>query len=285
MKPIVYIDTLFLVNLIFNMFIFYMSAYLLKKNTSALRIFLVSCLGALYGVLMFFPKLSIFYTGIFKILFMVLSAKILFSSKSFKELVFQSLMCFFVSIGFCGAIYACIALLPAGTSLGLIISRGVVYIDIDPLILILGIAVSLVVIIFFSAGCRENFKKDNLIKELYITAGGKTFMVKALSDTGCDLYDPSGKLPVLIIEKGLIPEEIKAEDKITLKFSSITREDESMEAFYPDSVTDRDKKIFYKAVIAEGKSCLDENRRFNAVANPEIFNLKISEDREYEKIV
>ena len=99
MKPVIYIDTLFLINFIFNMLIFYMSAYILRKEIKALRIFLVSALASLYGVLMFFPDFSIFYTGVSKILFMVLFSKLLFSSHTLKMLIKESLVCFSVSVG------------------------------------------------------------------------------------------------------------------------------------------------------------------------------------------
>lgn len=286
MKPVVYIDTLFLINLIFNMLIFYMSAYLLKKDTGALRIFLVGTLGAFYGVLMFFPKLGIFYTGAFKILFMVLCAKLLFKSKGIKQLIRESLVCFFVSIGFCGAVCACIAALGAAPALGMVVSGGVVYLDIDPLILAVGVIVSVVVLIFFSSSCKESFEKEDIIKEFIVTTGGESFSVRALVDTGCELFDPEGVLPVLIAEKGIIPDTLRQAEKISLKYSSVTKEEESMEGFIPERVTDKEGKILYKAIIAEGRACLDSKGRFNGVVNPAIFdNAEKIERIEYEKTV
>ncbi len=275
MKPIVYIDTLFLINLIFNMLIYFLSAYLLRKDTSPLRIFGVAALGALYGALMFFPKLGIFYTGAFKVLFTVLSAKLLFWSKGVKSLIKESLMCFFVSIGFSGAISACLFLSGASLPLGMVVSGGVVYLDVDPLILLAGVVISLFVMIFFSSSVKENFKKDGIINEFTVTAGGKTFGVKALSDTGCDLFDPTGKFPALIVEKNALP-EIENVERVELFFSGITGENERIKGFLPDTVSDG-KKNFYKAVILEGRPCLDKKGRFNAVVNPEIFSITNSE--------
>lgn len=284
MKPIVYIDTLFLINLIFNMLIFYMSAYILKKDTGALKIFLVSTLGAIYGVLMFFPKLGLLYTGVSKILFMVISAKLLFASKGIKELIKDSLVCFFVSIGFCGAVCICLAVSGAAPALGMVISGGIVYLDIDPLVLVFGVIVSLVILIFFSSSCKESFEKDNIITEFIIKVEDEDFKVKALVDTGCELYDPSGKLPVLIVEKGIIPEKLKTTEKISLEYSSITREREIIYGFIPESVTDKNGEIFYCAIIAQARENLDSKGRFNAIVNPKIFE---STDRriEYEKTV
>jgi len=283
-KPVIYIDTLFLINLIFNMLIFYMSAYILKKETGALRIFLVGTLGALYGVLMFFPKLGLFYTGIFKVLFMVLSAKLLFSSRNIKELIKQSLVCFFVSIGFCGAVCVCLSVTNAAPLLGMVISGGIVYLDIDPLILVFGVMVSLVILIFFSSSVSENFEKEDIIKEFIITAEGESFKVKALVDTGCELYDPSGSLPVLVAERTVIPAGLKNIEKIALKYSSITKENEIIEGFLPQSITDKDGKLFYRAIIAEGRENLDSKGRFDAIVNPAIFSTVIRRI-EYEKTV
>ena len=284
MKPIIYIDTLFLINLIFNMLIYYMSAYILKKEISTVRIFFVGVLGAVYGVLMFFPKLGLLYTGLFKVLFMVLSAKLLFSSKGIIKLIKESLVCLFVSIGFCGAVCVCITLSGAAPKLGMVISGGIVYLDIDPLILLFGVIFSFFILIFFSASCRENFEKEDIIKEFIITAGDKSFNVKALVDTGCELYDPSGKFPALIAEKELIPDNIEDTEKILLKYSSITREDEVIEGFIPQSITDKEGKIFYRAIVAEGRENLDSKKRFNAIVNPAIFSTVIRRI-EHEKTV
>ena len=261
-----------------------MSAYILKKETGALRIFLVGALGALYGVFMFFPNLGLFYTGIFKVLFMVLSAKLLFYSKNVKELIKQSLVCFFVSIGFCGVICLCLSVTNAAPQLGMVISGGIVYLDIDPLILVFGVMISLVIIIFFSSSVSENFGKENIIKKFIITAEGESFTVKALVDTGCELYDPSGRLPVLVAEKAVIPEGLKNVEKIVLKYSSITKENETIEGFVPQSISDIDGKLFYRAIIAEGRERLDSKGRFDAIVNPAIFSTVIRRI-EYEKTV
>lgn len=285
MKPVVYIDTLFLINLIFNMLIYYMSAYFLKRETKALRIFLVAVLGAFYGVFMFFPKLGVFYTGIFKALFMVLSAKLLFSSKGLKALIKTSLVCFFVSIGFCGAISGAISLCGAAPALGMVISGGIVYLDLDPLILIFGVMVSVIILIFFSSSCKESSAKEDSIKEFTVSCANESFCVKALADTGCGLYDPTGIYPALIVERELIPEKILEEtEKISLKYKSVTRENESIEGFIPDSITDREGKISYKAIVAIGRAPLDPGGRFNGVVNPAVFNLSNSEGI-YEKTV
>ena len=256
----------------------------MKKEISAVRIFLVGALGALYGVFMFFPKLGILYTGLFKVFFMVLSAKLLFSSKGIIELIKESLVCFFVSIGFCGALCICLSVSGIAPKLGMVISGGIVYLDIDPLILLFGVMSSFFILIFFSAICKENFEKENIIKEFIITAGDKSFNVKALVDTGCELCDPSGTYPALITEKELIPDDLKDTEKILLKYSSITREDEVIEGFIPQSISDKEGKIFYRAIIVEGRDNLDSKKRFNAIVNPAIFSTVIRRI-EHEKTV
>lgn len=280
MKPVIYIDTLFLINFIFNMLIFYMSAYILRKEIKALRIFLVSALASLYGVLMFFPDFSIFYTGVSKILFMVLFSKLLFSSHTLKMLIKESLVCFSVSVGFCGSLCALLTLTNTAPKLGMIISGGVLYLDIDPLILLFGIGISVIILIFFASSCHEESENKELIREFIITAENESFKVRALVDTGCSLFDLSGSLPAIIVESGLFP---KTKDKVFLSCSSVMRENESLEAFVPQRVTDIDKKILYKAIIAQGKESFDKKGRFNAVVNPAIF--KNAERMEHEKTV
>ena len=91
-------------------------------------------------------------------------------------------------------------------------------------------------------------------------------------------------LRLLIIEKELIPDNLKGTEKILLKYSSITREDEVIEGFIPQSITDKEGKIFYRAIIAEGRGNLDAKKRFNAIVNPAIFSSVIRRI-EHEKTV
>ena len=281
MRPVIYIDTLFLVNLIFNILIFYLSSYILKKDISILRIFSVGAVGALYGVFMFFPELKLLYTGIFKLIFTAFSAWLLFMPKSVKLLIKYTIVCLFVSIGFCGSICLCLFLFGAAPKMGLVISKGIIYLDIDPVFLAFGVIISLFVLIFFSSAREErNILKDEHITELIVYKDKYNFKVKALIDTGCSLFDQSGRLPCLIVENGLIPKELETVEKSVLKYSTVTKENEELQGFIPDYITDKEGK-FYLGIVAVGRENLDFKERFNGVVNPEIFNRRF----ENEKVV
>lgn len=259
--PVIYIDTLFLINFIFNTAIFYISGYLLKKDISAARLVLTAVAASLYGVGVVFEKIVFLYGGAAKIFIFLLFVLILFGKQSKRELLKNCIVCFFSALVFGGSVWLLISLLNIKIDLGAIIMKGIVYIDINPLILFLGICTGMFFLIFFSVAEK---RREKSITELKIFFKEKQFEVKALYDTGCSLA--FGDLPAVIVNKKVLDEDFFA-DTIWLCYSTVGREKEKIAAFVPDRIEDL-KGRSYRGIIAAGSESLGDGENYNAVLNP-----------------
>lgn len=269
-KTVIYIDVLFLINLIMNTFIYSLTAFALKKEIHILKSALASLLGALYAVFMFFPELRLFYCGLLKILFLFIPCGILFGFSDFKALVKNTLVCFAVSMCLCGSIWLLIAALGAYRKLGAVVSNGILYLDLNPLFLLGGLILSAFSLIFFQVLREREYVGDNIYR-LEISYKDKTYILDALCDTGCRLESSDG-LPAVIAEGSIFGEsfrELLGSDLIALTHTTVSSISEAMPAFIPDRITCR--HLSCTAVIGiSSVGQLDAGGRFNAVMNPKV---------------
>lgn len=273
MKPVIYIDTLFLINFIFNTVIFYIGAYLLKKDIKPLRLIFGSIAASVYGTAVFFPKIHILYTGAAKLFFTVLFSLILFGRDKWKNVLKNTAVCFFAALVFGGSVWIIISLFNIKLGLGAIISNGIIYMDINPLILLGGIAAGTFFLIFFSVVARKNARK---IYNLKITLSGRTIPVKGLYDTGCTL-SYKNEFPAVIVDGAVLRESLGEEffeknEFAEMEYSTVGREKEKISAVFPQRIEDENGKS-YKGIVAVGRDNLGASGEYNAVLNPAIFNI------------
>lgn len=273
MKPVIYIDTLFILNLIINIFIFSLSSYIIQNKTGLLKILFVSSLGALYSIFMFFPTLEFLYLGIFKLLFIILSSYILFGYKNIINLFKNSLICLLVSLIVCGCIWIIIGITGISEDNGGIISNGILYLNINPVILLLGLLLASFFAIFFTLTEKEHSDTTEEIKQISFSVNNKLYNLNALLDTGCKLYHKSG-LPVIIVESAVFDNTLLSIQKYELDYKTISQETEKLSIFKPDIIYDNNKNT-YDAFIGIGKTArFDLNGKFNAIMNPCILKNK-----------
>lgn len=261
--PVIYIDTLFLINFIFNTVIFFMSAYLLKKDLSAARLVFAAAAASIYGIGVIFDEIKFLYSGIAKLFIPILFVFILFGRQSKRELLKSCAVCFFSALVFGGSVWLLISILNIKLNLSAVIMRGVIYADINPLILFLGIGTGIFFLIFFSVAAK---RRERSITELKIIFEDREFCIKALYDTGCALA--FGDLPAVIVNKKVFGEDfLPAGAEILLCYSTVGREDEKIAAYIPDKIEDL-KGREYAGIVAIGRDSLGDGENYNAVLNP-----------------
>lgn len=285
MKPVIYIDVLFLINLIFNMLIFFITSFVLKKNVSSFRIFILGLISSIYGIVMFLPNVSFLNNYVIKLLFTILCAKLLFNSKKIKEIILQSVMLFFVSFVLAGGIFAILFLTNSSILSCAVFSGGILYLDIDPFILLFGVITSIIIILVWNVVEKREGFEENKIVQLKIYKENEYLTVNALIDTGCLLSSPDGKYPAIIVEREVFESELfRAFEKFSISYKTITNNSEETLFFIPDKITDKDDSKIYYAMVVKGTDSFDSEKRFNAVLNPEMFNKEIG-DEINEKII
>jgi Sporulation factor SpoIIGA. len=217
-RVVVYIDVLFVLNLIINYFILLAESQLLHRQDSRLRIFGASALGALYACLIFFPALSFLYTALLKLAFSVTIVAAAFKCHGIKSLA--KLLAFFYITGMLfGGIVSAVEYFLAPPIL--FVKNGITYLDISPLFLILSGAGCYLVIRLFS----KRFHKSVHTSDLYratIRLCGRSVTGTALLDNGNDLCDAISGVPVVVAEYPSVEKLIPPDLRLTFKTGRIS---------------------------------------------------------------
>lgn len=192
-----YVDVIFLENLIINYIILYLTKRFSKTNTKNINLFFGSLLGASYVILMFLSLPDIFYSLAFKIIISILMIIITFRVKRLYS--FLKLLSIFYMISFIigGAAFALIYL-----------------VNFDLKQIIIGALFISILLIYIGWGYITKKNLDSsIIHILHININNIKKDIKAILDTGNTLHDPLSNYPVVIVEynalKDMLPEGIK----------------------------------------------------------------------------
>jgi len=207
MRPVVYIDVLFFVNLIVNYFILLGTKRAVGADGSRWRMIGGAALGALYSMIIFFPNLPWIMTLGTKLVFAVSIVTAAFGLVGRKRFLRLLAWFFTLSFAFAGIM---MALWYVASPPGLAIQNGVVYVDFPPLLLILSSAAAYVIF-----GVMQRFfgtRRRNTVCKVTISVGEESVTVDSLLDTGHALKETFSGSPVVICEyaavKPLIPEAL-----------------------------------------------------------------------------
>ena len=288
---VVYIDVLFIINLIVNYFILLAAASILHRPVKRLRLLAGAFLGAVYSCLMFFPQLGFLYTAGLKIIISAAIVAVSYKHSGIKNFLKLLLTFYITSMLFGGIIYAVQYFLSPP---GLDERNGVIYMDISPLMLILSSAGCYILISLISKYFHRNVHTND-IYSIKIEVDGKTALLPALLDNGNDLRDAISGCPVIIVEynkvKSLIPPPLHtmfsggtADAEIIsisewnkrvrmIPFGSIGSVGGILPAFRPDILIIESAQIrTADVIVAVTKNRLSDEGDFFALLNPQLFH-------------
>ena len=195
----IYIDLLFLENVIVNYGILYIAEKLSGRYSSIIHKFISSTVGAIYLVVMLFcPDFHSLYTIGGKVLLSFMMVSIAFPCWELRGWL-KSLVSFYISTFiFAGAGYAITSL----TSQGIYFKNGVFYNQFrsDLLMLILTMLFGFIMVRSFADLFKQRIEKESYIVNAYVHLGERTACLQALIDTGNSLVDPVSKCPVMVAE-------------------------------------------------------------------------------------
>jgi stage II sporulation protein GA (sporulation sigma-E factor processing peptidase) len=219
----IYIDLLFLENVIVNYGILLVAEKLSGRYSSVIRRFLSSAVGAIYLVVMLLcPKIHSLYSIGGKVLLSVLMVAIAFPCWKVKGWL-KALVSFYIaSFIFAGAGYALMSL----TNQGIYFKNGIFYNQLksDMLMLILTMIFGFLMVRSFADLFKQRIEKESYIVKTYIHIGDRTACLEALIDTGNSLTDPVSKCPVMVAELEGIADLLPVEMVEWLKNWSGTKE-------------------------------------------------------------
>lgn len=294
MKPVIYIDVLFLVNFFINCTLLLICAKILKRQYKAHRLFLGAALGAIYAVCMFFPKMQFMYTLLAKFLM-----SLLIVSSSFRIIklpLYIKTVCTFYLASFTlgGGLIALVHFTNTQKITGTVMNNGIFYFNL-PFGTVL--TASLIAYVLISIFCRTYKQtKSTTYKEVCVYVGGKHTHFRALVDTGNMLSEPISNTPVMVVEleklKSVLPKdfydalnnssaiETISHENISLDFesrirvipySSLGEQNGLLMGFKPDAVKISEKCIT-NIIIGVYNRNLSATSEYDALLNPEILS-------------
>jgi stage II sporulation protein GA (sporulation sigma-E factor processing peptidase) len=194
---VVYVDSLFLINIVINYILLLVTAKICGAVTPRLRLLGGAALGALYAVAAVLPLPVFFVNLLIKIAVGILMVLIAFGGQA--RLLRLILVFFAVSAAFGGAVMAS-SLISGGSGIGEVRLS----VSLKILILAFAVAYAILTLVFKRAARRRNHPGGynrpggSSIVALELRHGGRVIHMRALRDTGNALTDPLTGRPVIV---------------------------------------------------------------------------------------
>lgn len=293
----IYIDIIFLENIIMNFIILLSTGLVLREKISYTRIFVASILGSIYVVVTYITNLKSLFGIFMKILLSIAMTYIAFNSKKVKTHLKEILTFYLVSFAFGGAAIATIYFVKPQN---ILIKNGVYVGRYATTTILLGAILGFILVNIVFKIIKKKITKSEMNCIMKVKLDEREETVKVMLDTGNMLKDPITRKPVAIIDieiaEKLLPEkliknmhkilggEFNTEDEKINKyisklkivpFSSLGKEHGLIIAFKPDIV-----KIEYEEEIIEinniligiSEKKLFKNSEYNGLIGLEILN-------------
>jgi stage II sporulation protein GA (sporulation sigma-E factor processing peptidase) len=295
----IYLDVLFLENVVMNYLILLVTAKFSKSQASNLRLLLGALVGAAYVVVLItLPNVKVYYTFGAKILLSIVIIAVAFSPNKLSTFI-KTLAVFYVSTFiFAGA---ALAFIYFNQSEGFV-RNGIIYAFWQSkwTFLFLSIAMVGIIVRVFMEVLQHRFVKDKLLIPLKISFERKIIDMSALVDTGNSLHDPLSDLPVIVVEfkaiQNILPEEIQnifvqsKENDLSsvtsivsgskwlarfriIPFSSLGKENGMLIGFKPDYIEigeNKDRKGINNVIVGIYNRTLSKNERYRALLSPDL---------------
>lgn len=250
----IYLDLVFLINLLMDFYILTGVKFLLKLQTKLIRIILGSLVGSL-SLLLLFLKLNTLEINIYKIIISIIMVYITFGKNKFFNKLFYL---YIISIVLGGSIYL------INDSLGYKVD-GFIFINNGYNINIIILLVLSPFIIYLYTKEFLNFKKKiNTIYNVIIKLKDKTLNIEGFLDTGNKLIDPYFKRPIILLNIKYI--NLNKYNIIYVPFRSLNNNG-ILKCIIPEYILIDNKKID-KCLIG-----ISHNLKYDCILNERIFEL------------
>ncbi|MBE7031043.1 MAG: sigma-E processing peptidase SpoIIGA [Ruminococcaceae bacterium] len=290
MKPVIYADVLFAVNLLINYILLRTTAALARIPSSPPRTLCGALAGAVYAVLIFFPQIRMFYTMIAKFAFSLVMVAVAFRIRRVRVFARVLGIFYFVSFTFGGVTLALLCYTGIGMRFGSVVSNGIFYFDLPWTTLAVSTLIAYVVIRTVWRFYRNGRGRD--FKQVEICTLGNRVRLHALVDTGNMLTDPLTGTPVMIAEldavQSLLPIELcelcreePPEQALSMTedaewagrlriipFSAVGNDNGMLLGFRPDRIT-VDNCPCNQMLVGITDAPLSPRREYEALLNPD----------------
>lgn len=204
----IYIDIIFIENLLMNLIILNATGIILKIKTKTWRIFLSSLVGAIYVIITYITKIEIYTSLILKAILAVIMIYIAYEPQNIKKMLKQIAIFYLTSFIFGGVtLYLIYYIKPQE----ILIKNGIYVGEYILKVILLGAIVAYVMIKICFKIIKTKITSKDMFCKLKIKLNGKTIEAIAMIDTGNLVKEPITNTPVIIVESGLLEETLPYE--------------------------------------------------------------------------
>ncbi|KEI17872.1 sigma-E processing peptidase SpoIIGA [Clostridium haemolyticum] len=254
---ILYLDIFILENFMVNFFLLYITTQTLRLKQKILYVILASIIGTAYAMFMVYSKFQYFFNIPLKFFIAIIMILIVFRKKNLLFLFKATVVFIIYSMLLAGI---CIFIEINGTN-NILVGFSYKY-------LILAIMFFYIVIHRLVSYIRDRNEINNFIYEIDIVMNDITKKVKAFLDTGNELREPVTNLPVMIVEKSIIPiSELNTQNKFIIPYRVVNGFTGKLEGFKPKYIEVHKKNTVEKreVIIALCDNGLSELNDYNAL--------------------
>ena len=197
----IYIDVVFIENLIMNYIILFATSIILKVKVKHIRLILASSLGAIYSIIAYMSILEMYSSVILKIILSVIIVYIAYNPQNVKNMWKYLVIFYMTSFVFGGAAFALIYIVKPQD----ILMKNGLFLGTYPLkTIILGTIVAFVVIVTSFKLVKSKISKKDMFCTIKININKVEIETKAMIDTGNLLKEPISNTPVIVVEHTLL---------------------------------------------------------------------------------
>lgn len=208
-KITIYVDVIFLENLIMNSIILYATAIILKIKPKTVRIIISSTIGSIYAIILYVTNMKIYTSIISKIILSAIMVYVAFNPQNVKKMWKQLLIFYLTSFVFGGvSLYLIYVIKPQN----ILMKNGMFAGQYVLKVIMLGAIVAFIIIKISLKIIKTKFNPKDIYCKIKFKLNGKQVETKAMIDTGNLVKEPITNTPVVIVESsllyGVLPKEI-----------------------------------------------------------------------------
>lgn len=204
----IYLDIVFLENIVLNYIILLSTAIISKSNISIKRIIISSIIGGIYAILSYIIDFDLITSMVIKIVISICMIFIAFKSLKMNVIFKQLIFFYLVSFTFGGIAFMLLFFINPDN----VVIDGNHFIGTYPLkIAVLAGGIGFIIISLVTQIIKDRISKRAMICDLEIFYNGKNRKLKTMLDTGNLLKEPISKSDVVIVEKESLKDIISNE--------------------------------------------------------------------------
>ena len=226
-KITIYIDIIFLENLIMNSIILYATAIILKTKPKTIRVIISSAIGSIYAIITYATEIQIYMSVILKAILAIIMIYVAFNPQNMKKMWIQVAIFYLTSFVFGGVtLYLIYYIKPQEV----FIKNGVFVGEYILKVIMLGAIVAFVTIKISLKIIKTKTSPRDMYCKIKVKLNEKIIETRAMIDTGNLAKEPITNTPVVIVEstllEGILPIKIlnNLENILGGDFSQISEE-------------------------------------------------------------